>query len=39
MFDQVEEGFTVSAGEIVGRLNSALLHNNEHNRCCNIADE
>jgi hypothetical protein len=25
MFDQVEEGFTVTAEEILGRLNSALL--------------
>jgi hypothetical protein len=38
MFDQVEEGFTVTAEEILGRLNSALLHN-QHNRCCNSTDE
>ncbi|RLN17717.1 transcription factor bHLH18-like [Panicum miliaceum] len=34
---KVEEGFTVTAEEIVGRLNSALLH--QHNSSCNSTDE
>ncbi|CAN6287273.1 unnamed protein product [Urochloa humidicola] len=35
---KVEEGFTVTAEEIVGRLNSALLHL-QHNSSCNSTDE
>ncbi|CAL4918328.1 unnamed protein product [Urochloa decumbens] len=35
---KVEEGFTVTAEEIVGRLNSALQHL-QHNSSCNSTDE
>ncbi|CAL4943626.1 unnamed protein product [Urochloa decumbens] len=35
---KVEEGFTLTAEEIVGRLNSALLHL-QHNSSCNSTDE
>ncbi|RLN40989.1 transcription factor bHLH18-like [Panicum miliaceum] len=34
---KVEEGFSVTAEEIVGRLKSALLH--QHNSSCNSTDE